>query len=96
MPKRVGLPGRSELFRDTNLQPSGKRATGRVNHDEKITVYLSTEELMALEQARVHLRGEYGLKVDRGRLVRAAIAEALADLEANHDESELVIRLRQA
>ncbi len=70
MPKRVGLPGRSELFRDTNQKPSDRRSSGRVSHEEKITVYLSTEELMALEQARVQLRGEYGIKVDRGRMVR--------------------------
>ena len=64
--------------------------TGRVRHDEKITVYVSREELLALEQARLRLRGELGVAVDRGRLVRAAMALALADLDAAGEDSELV------
>lgn len=71
--------------------PAG--GTGRVRHDEKITVYVSREELLALEQARLRLRGELGLAVDRGRLVRAAIAYALADLETAGTDGELVRRL---
>ena len=67
--------------------------TGRVRHDEKITVYVSREELLALEQARLRLRGELGVAVDRGRLVRAAIALALADLDEAGETSELVRRL---
>lgn len=72
-------------------QPSG--GTGRVRHDEKITVYVSRDELLALEQARLRLRGDLGLAVDRGRLVRAAIAYALADLESAGGDGELVRRL---
>jgi hypothetical protein len=34
-----------------------------------------------------------GSAVDRGRLVRAAVAMALADLDARGDDSELVRRL---
>ena len=72
--------------------PSGAPTvgTGRVRHDEKITVYVSREELLALEQARLRLRGELGVAVDRGRLVRAAMALALADLDATGESSELV------
>ena len=44
--------------------------SGRERHDEKITVYLSPEELYDLEQARLALRGDLGLAVDRGRIVR--------------------------
>ena len=68
--------------------PTG--GSGRVRHDEKITVYVSREELLALEQARLRLRGELGVAVDRGRLVRAAMALALADLDAAGGSSELV------
>lgn len=71
--------------------PTG--GTGRVRHDEKITVYVSREELLALEQARLRLRGELGVAVHRGRLVRAAMALALADLDAAGESSELVRRL---
>ena len=39
-----------------------------MRHDEKITVYISKEELLALETARLTLRG-HGLAVDRGRIV---------------------------
>jgi hypothetical protein len=70
------------------------RPTGRERHDEKITVYCSPEELLQLEQARLTLRGAHGLAVDRGRIVREAIAVVLADLEAKGDASILVRRLR--
>ena len=68
-------------------------ASGRVRHEEKITVYVSRDELLALEQARLRLRGELGLAVDRGRLVRTAVALALADLDAAGENGELVRRL---
>ena len=35
----------------------------------------------------------HGLGVDRGRLVRAAVAAAIADLDENGAESDLVRRL---
>jgi hypothetical protein len=63
-----------------------------VRHDEKITVYISSEELMALEQARLSLR-QAGISVDRGRIVRSALAIALAELEVKGAESDLVARL---
>jgi len=44
--------------------------SGREKHDEKITVYLSPDELYDLDQARLALRGDLGLAVDRGRIVR--------------------------
>ncbi|NDE27065.1 MAG: hypothetical protein EB004_04590, partial [Actinobacteria bacterium] len=59
-----------------------KGPSGREKHDEKITVYLSPEELFDLEQARLHLRGDLGLAVDRGRIVRESLAIVIADLEA--------------
>jgi hypothetical protein len=73
---------------------AGRRPSGRERHDEKITVYVSAEELMDLEHARLVLRGEHGLAVDRGRIVREAVAVVLADLESRGDASILVRRLR--
>ncbi len=67
--------------------------SGRERHDEKITVYCSPEELLDLEGARLSLRAEHGLVVDRGRIVREALAVVLADLDAKGDASVLVRRL---
>jgi hypothetical protein len=89
MPRRVGLAATSEL----TTEPAGRRGSGRIRHEEKITVYVSAEELLALEQARLNLRARYGMAVDRGRIVREAIAAMLADLESGTDDSELVRRL---
>ena len=75
-------------------QAGARRPSGRERHDEKITVYVSAEELMDLEHARLVLRGEHGLAVDRGRIVREAVAVVLADLESRGDASILVRRLR--
>jgi hypothetical protein len=60
--------------------------SGRERHEEKITVYLSPEELFDLDQAR--------LAADRGRIVRESIAVIIADLEAKGDASILARRLR--
>jgi len=68
--------------------------SGRERHDEKITVYLSPDELFELDQARLQLRGDLGLAVDRGRIVRESIAVIIADLEAKGDQSILARRLR--
>ena len=76
------------------LRPATRRTTGRERHDEKITVYVSPDELVALEQARLVLRAEHGVAVDRGRLVREAVAEMLIDLEAHGEASVVVQRLR--
>jgi len=73
---------------------AGPRASsGRVRHDEKMTVYVTADELVEIEHARLNLRRHHGLAVDRGRLVREALAIVLADLEENGDDSELVRRL---
>ena len=76
---------------------SGRRSgrpSGRERHDEKITVYVSPDELVALEHARLDLRAVHGLAVDRGRIVREALSVVLADLEAKGADSILVRRLR--
>ncbi|HNV11147.1 MAG TPA: hypothetical protein PKN27_07435 [Propionibacteriaceae bacterium] len=115
MPRRVSLPGASELFRATEepavevaaspsqgsggsvasppVEPEGaQKATGRVRHDEKITVYVSSDELMALEEGRLLLRRD-GLAADRGRIVRESIALAMEDLRVNGAASALARRL---
>jgi hypothetical protein len=80
--------------RRRSRQAGDRRPTGRERHDEKITVYVSAEELIDLEQARLTLRGDHGMAVDRGRIVREALAVVLADLDAKGDASILVRRLR--
>jgi hypothetical protein len=74
-------------------QDRGRRSSGRVRHDEKMTVYVTADELVDIEHARLMLRRDHGLAVDRGRLVREALAIVLADLEEHGDDSELVGRL---
>jgi hypothetical protein len=79
---------------DEVAEPEKSRTpSGRVRHDEKMTVYITSDELLDLEHARLTLRRNHGLAVDRGRLVRAAVAIALADLDENGDESVIVQRL---
>ena len=78
------------------LRPAEGRTSGRERHEEKITVYVSQDELVALEQARLVLRAEHGIAIDRGRLVREAVAEMLLDLETAGEDSVVVSRLRPA
>jgi hypothetical protein len=107
--RRVSLPAADDLFRPTAVPDtpddaaeagsdpatSGRTPSGRVRHDEKMTVYVTADELLDLEQARLTLR-RLGTGVDRGRLVRAAIAMALADLHDHGEDSAIVHRLKQA
>jgi hypothetical protein len=78
---------------DEAQEPGLKRPSGRVRHDEKMTVYVTADELLDIEHARLTLRRHHGLAVDRGRLVREALALVLADLEAQGTDSALVQRL---
>lgn len=106
MSRRAKLPGASDLFFRSTSDAEGsgeapstprrapRRGSPRVKHDTKITVYLSQQELIALEHARLTLNAEHGLRVDRGRLVREAIAVMLADLETGGADSVLARRLR--
>jgi hypothetical protein len=56
---------------------------------------MSGPELIDLERARLALRS-YGISVDRGRIVREAIAVLIADLDATGENSLLAQRLREA
>jgi hypothetical protein len=106
------MPTADDLFRPTvvrdaqqpdvedeepaGVEQPGRAPSGRVRHDEKMTVYVTADELLDIEHARLTLRRHQGLAVDRGRLVREAVALVLADLEANGDDSVIVRRLTQA
>jgi hypothetical protein len=94
--RRVSIPGVAELLRPAAPGPVAsdeRQATGRERHDQKITVYLSAGELLDIEQARLALR-RYGFLIDRGRLVREAIAILLADLDARGKDSLVARRVR--
>ncbi len=52
--------------------------SGRGRHDEKRTVYVTSDELSYREHARRAMRREHGGVVDRGRSGRAALAPILA------------------
>ena len=99
--RRVSLPGVAELLRPAApgpVDPDGgdrRRASGRERHTQKITVYLSAEELLDLERARLALL-RYGAAADRGRIVREAIAVLLADLDARGRDSLLARRIVRA
>jgi hypothetical protein len=96
--RRVRLPGVAELLRAPSRQPPAeteRQASGRESHSQKITVYLSGAELLELERARLALRS-YGISVDRGRIVREALAVLLADLDTAGEGSLVAQRLRQS
>ena len=93
---RVPVPGVAELLRPAVPLPVStdeRQATGRERHDQKITVYLSATELLDLEHARLRLR-RFGFVLDRGRLVREAIAILLADLDARGKDSVVARRIK--
>ena len=91
----VELAGRPESAKSATSASTARRpaekparaASGRVKHDEKMTVYVTADELLDLEHARLTLRRHHGLAVDRGRIVREAIAMALADLDEHGEDS---------
>ena len=87
---------RSNAVRTTQRRraTTARQPSGRERHDEKITVYLSPDELLDLDQARILLRGDLGLAVDRGRIVRESLAVIISDLEAKGENSILARRLR--
>jgi hypothetical protein len=97
VPSDFAVPPRRQSGSRRRMRAVGeRRPSGRQRHDEKITVYCSAEELVDLEHARLALRAEHGLAVDRGRIVREAVAVVLADLEAKGESSILVRRLRES
>jgi hypothetical protein len=91
----VAMPDKGSSA-DVGTDPEERRGpSGRVRHDEKITVYVTADELLDLERVRLTLRGEHGLAVDRGRFVREAIHLAIEGVERDGSHSVLVERLRE-
>lgn len=64
-------------------------------HQEKVTFYCTSEDLMALESTRLQLRAQYGVAADRGKIVRAALGYVLEDFEARGEDAILVRRLSE-
>lgn len=101
MPRKVTLPGSADPLRDVVVSPipadaANSRGSGRVRHEEKITVYISRAELLRLEQARLSLRAEHGLAIDRGRIVREAVAAALDDFDSKGPDADMLRRLAES
>jgi hypothetical protein len=92
-PAVKAVPDVPKTAKKSSAKAAARQSSGRVRHDEKMTVYVTADELLEIEHARLALRRDHGLAVDRGRLVREALAIALAELEHHGDESELVRRL---
>ena len=79
---------------DEDDPPTESDPGRRPRHDEKVTFYCTASDLTRIERARLALRAEHKLASDRGRIVRAALAEILDDFESNGSSSALVRRLR--
>ena len=100
-PVTPAAPADPEKAKPQKSEPQGKEkasrpvASGRIRHDQKITVYFSSEELFALEDATLELKRRHGINLDRRRLVRTAVALALLDLAENGADSAVVAELNQ-
>ena len=100
-PVTPAAPADPEKAKPQKPEPQGKEkasrpvASGRIRHDQKITVYFSSEELFALEDATLELKRRHGINLDRGRLVRTAVSLALLDLAENGADSAVVAELNQ-
>lgn len=87
-------PISQQVAKPTNLQVAGESQVKAPRHDEKVTFYCTGADLTRVERARLALRAEHGVPSDRGRIVRAALAEILDDFEARGSNSALVRRLQ--
>jgi hypothetical protein len=87
-------PRGGEWTSDQGEESRRRDGSMRPKHEEKVTFYCTPEELTRLERARLVLRAEHRLPTDRGRIVRASLAEILDEFESRGPESSLVRRLR--
>ncbi len=93
-PRRADGAPEPEDDKSTSLQVAESTPKPRKRkHEEKITFYCTTEDVMAVERTRLALRGLHGVSADRGRIVRAALAYVLEDFEARGPDSVLVHEL---
>ena len=93
-PVPVPVPAVAAPLADGDDPPAEADGGRRPRHDEKVTFYCTASDLTRIERARLALRAEHKLASDRGRIVRAALAEILDDFESNGSSSSLVRRLR--
>ena len=93
---------RTEVAKSPNLQVADPAPAVDVRpaqpkkgpkHDEKVTFYCTADDLTSIEKARLELRAKHGIGVDRGKIVRAALAYVLEDFEARSEDSILLRRL---
>jgi hypothetical protein len=90
---RGAKPPPEEGAQGDDRKPAERVPSGRQRHEEKVTFYCTADELMDLENARLLLRREHGVAVDRGRIVREALAQVLSELERDGADASLVQRL---
>jgi hypothetical protein len=90
----TATPGPPEPSPGPTPAPVAGEDTKRPRHEEKVTFYCTGSDLTRIERARLTLRADYRLASDRGRIVRAALAEILDDFEQHGADSALVRRLR--
>ena len=83
-----------EVVEEPDLHVASSSEGKRPRHDEKVTFYCTASDLTRIERARLALRAEHRLASDRGRIVRAALAEILDDFEARGADSALVRHLQ--
>ena len=93
-PEPAAAPPVAAVPADDDDPPVEGDGGRRPRHDEKVTFYCTASDLTRIERARLALRAEHKLASDRGRIVRAALAEILDDFESNGSSSALVRRLR--
>lgn len=71
-----------------------KNRRRNANFEKSQTFYCTASDLTRIERARLALRAEHKLASDRGRIVRAALAEILDDFDKHGADSALVQRLQ--
>ena len=89
-PKKEDKPSKLQV---AEAPPAAERKGPK--HDEKVTFYCTSEDLMSLERTRLRLRSEYGRSADRGKIVRAALSYVLEDFEARGEDSLLLRKLNE-
>jgi hypothetical protein len=105
--RRVSLPGADELFRQTttlSAVPSVAPTPVEDQPEATIPTQQSKKAVRTTPRRRVNTfdrspsgrerRGDLGLAVDRGRIVRESLAIIIADLESKGDQSIIARRLR--
>jgi hypothetical protein len=87
----VRLPAADDLFRPTGEAPEVDAARDGHRDERRVRAVPPADDTRSRRPSG--LRRDHGLAVDRGRMVREAIALVLADLEEHGLDSLLVQRL---